>query len=98
MAMVSSLIGYTLLKVKYAGMINIIADRMVQPEFLQWRCTLEDVIASLEPLLLDKDARNAQIEALSAITDRLRHPDRLSSEVAAEAVLEYVQNAGIRLR
>ena len=98
MAMVSSLIGYTLLKVKYAGMINIIADRMVQPEFLQWRCTLEDVIASLEPLLLDKDARNAQIEALSAITDRLRHPDRLPSEVAAEAVLEYVQNAGIRLR
>lgn len=90
MAWLSSLIGYMLLKVKYASMINIIADRAIQPEFLQWRCKLETVVETIGPLLLDDQARQAQMRELEGITDRLRHPSQLPSQVAAEVILSYL--------
>ncbi len=90
MAWLSSLIGYMLLKVKYASMINIIADRAIQPEFLQWRCKLETVVETIGPLLLDEQTRQAQLRELEDVTDRLKHPDKSPSQAAAQVVLNYL--------
>ena len=90
MAWLTGLVGFMLIKIKYASMINLMADRAIQPEFLHWRCKLEDVLTAIEPLLLDETAAKAQIEALETVVKRLQHPDGLPSEVAAKIVQRYL--------
>jgi lipid-A-disaccharide synthase len=77
------------LKIKYASMINIIADRLIQPEFLQREMTSEGIERELSFLLNDPTAREAQIAAVEPILDRLQHPGETPSNRAAEVILGY---------
>ncbi len=49
-----------------AILTNLVLDENVVPEFLQERCTAENLAAALIPLLTDSDARRAQIGGVFA--------------------------------
>ena len=81
-------IAKRLVKVRFASIPNILLDRQVQPELIQWDCTPEAVVAALTPLLEDSAARAAQLAAYRQVVACLTPEDgRSPSERAAEEVL-----------
>jgi lipid-A-disaccharide synthase len=76
-----------LARVRFASLVNLLAERQVAPEYLQDRATPEALAAALEALLVDPAAAAAQRAAFRGVLDRLHPPDRTPSEAAAEAVL-----------
>jgi lipid-A-disaccharide synthase len=72
---------------KYAGLPNVILDRPLVPELLQYDCTPERLVAELSRLLDDPAARRAQLDGGTEIR-RLLSPVAMSpSEAAADVVL-----------
>jgi lipid-A-disaccharide synthase len=76
-----------LVRVRYASILNLIADRAVVPELIHDTCTPEQMAATLQPLLLDRAAADAQRAAFAPLLAALRAPEGMPSEAAAEAVL-----------
>lgn len=75
--------------VKSVVLANLILGENVVPEFLQTRCTPQNLAPALAPLLDDPAARQRQIDAF----DRLEHllaVEGKPSERAARAVLELL--------
>lgn len=56
------------------AMVNLIAGKRVVPELLQEQFTAANIVAALKPLLEDGPAREAQIEALAEVRQRLQSP------------------------
>jgi lipid-A-disaccharide synthase len=81
-------------KVRYASILNLIADRAVIPELIQQDCTPGKLAATLAPLLTDPAAADAQRAALRPLLAALRPPTGLPSEAAAAAVLSLLDGAG----
>jgi lipid-A-disaccharide synthase len=77
-------------KVRFASLINIIADREVVPELIQADATPDRVAAALRPLLTDPAQAAAQRAASHAVLDSLRPGALRPSEAAAAAVLELL--------
>ena len=73
-----------------AALPNLIADRVVVPEFINDFVRPGLIARQLEALLGDTEARRWQLQGLDMVSERMR-TDRPSSEVAAEAVLELLQ-------
>jgi lipid-A-disaccharide synthase len=81
-------IAKRLIKLRFVSIPNILLDRQVQPELIQWDCTPEAVVAALTPLLEDSAARAAQLAAYRQVVACLTPEDgRSPSERAAEEVL-----------
>ena len=81
-------IAKRLVKIRFVSLPNILLDRLVQPELIQWDCTPEAIVAALTPLLDDPQARAAQLAAYRQVVVRLTPEDgRSPSERAAEEVL-----------
>ncbi|MGD0865753.1 MAG: hypothetical protein ABSA49_09370 [Rhizomicrobium sp.] len=87
-------LGKPFVSVKFATLVNIILDREAVPEFIQGRCTGQNLADALIPLLRDTPARRKQIEDLDAATDELGVGHELPSLRAARALLEFVRKAG----
>lgn len=87
---VSAAVVRRLLKVRYATLANIIADRMVVPEFLQERCRPDLIAEAVESLLLNPAARARQVEEVSLALGRLGGDDPPPSHRAARAVLDAI--------
>jgi lipid-A-disaccharide synthase len=75
------------IRIRYASILNLIADREVIPELIQQDCTPQRLAAALSPLLLDPAAAEAQRAATRPLLASLRPPEGLPSDAAAEAVL-----------
>lgn len=60
-----------LLRTPYAGLVNILSQREVMPEFLQENCRAERIAPALQQLLTDPAARQAQTDVCAAITQQL---------------------------
>jgi lipid-A-disaccharide synthase len=91
---ITAAIARRLVKVRYAALVNLLADREVVPELIQQACTPERLATVLETLLTDQDAADAQRAAFHAVLDSLRPPGELSpSDAAAAAVLELLDQA-----
>jgi lipid-A-disaccharide synthase len=73
--------------IRYASILNLIADREVIPELIQQDCTPQRLAATLAPLLLDPAAAEAQRAGYRPLLAALRPPEGLPSAAAAEAVL-----------
>lgn len=87
---VTAAIARRLVTVRYASLLNLLAEREIVPELIQQDCTPDRLAAALRPLLTDPDAAAAQREATRAVLDQLRPPHGLPSEAAADAVLNLI--------
>jgi len=83
----SAAIAKRLVTVRYASVINLLAEREVIPELIQQACTPERLAAAMQTLLNDSTAAQAQRTACSEALALLRAPDEIPSEAAATAVL-----------
>lgn len=86
-------IGRRLTNLNSMTLPNMIAGETVMPEFLAVGSTAKatkQVIAALDRLLGDPDARAAQAEKLQALADRYAQPG--ASQRAAQAILNVIED------
>ncbi len=79
-------IGHRLIKVKYASLVNLVADREVVPELLQNEATPARIARALKPMLADRKYRAAMREELRQVVAGLGEPG--ASGRAAAIALE----------
>ena len=77
--------------VKYASLVNLLADREVVPELLQEECTAEAVAEKVGTLLGSPEARAAQQEGFAEVLHVLGDADPPPSERAAQVVLDLIE-------
>ena len=87
---VSAAIARRLIKVKYAALVNLLAEREVVPEFLQDRCTPKLLEAALAQVLGDGETAAAQRMAFRDIAAGLAPDGMAPSHAAAQAVLGLI--------
>lgn len=78
-------LGRRLVHIRHIGMLNIIADRRICPEFLQAEAHPENLQRAVRPLLEDSPPRRAMLADLAAVREQLGPGG--ASERAAEALL-----------
>ena len=86
---VNYLIMKSLVKVKFANIINIINKREVIPELLQNECNAKEIYKSTVYFLKNPKFAQNQVEECSKTLDRIR-PVSSSSEEAAKVLNEYL--------
>ena len=77
-------------KVRYASVLNLLAEREIIPEMIQQDCTPDRLGPALTRLLTDPAAAAAQCAACRDELEKLRPPHGLPSEAAADAVVELL--------
>jgi lipid-A-disaccharide synthase len=82
-----------LVRVRFAGLVNILLDREVVPEFIQENCRPEPIAQALLGLLRDPAARERQRAGQREAIDRLG-PERQPSERAADILLALLAERG----
>jgi lipid-A-disaccharide synthase len=83
-----------LFKAKYATLMNVAANAEVAPEFLQTRCTAENIAAAAAPLLDDKNARADQVRRQNEALALMGRGGRPAAEIAADAILGVMKKGG----
>ncbi|HET7879812.1 MAG TPA: lipid-A-disaccharide synthase, partial [Acetobacteraceae bacterium] len=83
-------IARRLIKVQYAALVNLLAQREVVPELIQEACTPDRLAAAIRQLLDDAAAADRQRAGFHEVLARLRPPVGLPSDAAAAAVLELL--------
>ncbi|WDI31044.1 lipid-A-disaccharide synthase [Hyphococcus flavus] len=79
----------------YASLINITAQEMVIPEFVQRRFSVPDVTESLLNLLQSDDARRFQKHRFPALIDSLAGDGQPAEDVAANTIIDWVKRKSI---
>ena len=77
--------------VKYLGMPNLLADKEVVPEFIQYRAKPNAIVKALQPLIENENARERMISEFDAMVPQLG--DIGASERAARAIIEEIESA-----
>ena len=89
----TALIGRALIRKRRFCPVNILLDRQVVPELIQGDCRPGPLAQALRPLLIDEEARAAQLAAFRELADKLGGGGRPSLR-AAETVRRVVREAG----
>jgi lipid-A-disaccharide synthase len=84
---VTAMIVRRLVRVPFASLVNLLAEREVVPEYIQERVTDAALAGALERLLTDPAAVAAQRAGYAEVLAKLHPPGLSPSEAAAEAVL-----------
>ena len=79
------------IKIKYASIINLLLDRPVIPELLQYESRPDRLATELHRLLTDPDAVAAQRDGCAQALAMLRPPGGVPSESAADVVLSMLE-------
>jgi len=82
--------AFNIMKAPYISLVNIAADEMLVPEFVQTRCRGGLLAAEVSALLDDPKRRERLHSELAAATDKLRGEGD-ASENAAQTVFELTQ-------
>lgn len=77
-----------LIKIKYACLINIIADKEIIPEFIQFNCRSTLITSKLEELLLSPQKSQAQIVESQAVLRHLGLKSNQTPSLAAAKIIE----------
>ncbi len=80
-----------LFKSKYASLMNVAADAEVAPEFIQTRCTPENIAAAAAPLLDSVDARDDQVRAQDGALAKMGRGGTPAADIAADTVLRLIE-------
>ena len=78
-----------LLKVPSVVLTNLIAGHNIYPEYLQEDCTPDKLATALAALLNDTPERQAQLDALADIPEKMRGPGDSPSFAATQVVLRH---------
>lgn len=84
----SARLARRLITVKYVAMPNLILDRPLVPEFLQWDCDPAKIAAAVDGLLAQPAIRSAQKAGLAQVARALGAGEAPPSMRAARAILE----------
>ena len=74
-----------LVKVKFANIINIAANKEIIPELLQSKCNSQNIFNTVDRLLKDKNSLNKQVAEAQKIIDKFR--TNKSSQIASSVLL-----------
>ena len=74
-----------LVKVKFANIINIAANKEIIPELLQSKCNSKNIFNAVNNLLANKNSLNEQVMKTQEIIDKFR--TNKSSEIASSVLL-----------
>lgn len=66
-AALTAWLGRKLIRVRWLGMVNLVANRALCPEFIQQDTRPEAMADALEPLIADTPARQAQLDGLNEV-------------------------------
>ena len=75
-----------LVKVKFANIINIAANKEIIPELLQSKCNSKNIFNTVNNLLKDKNSLNEQVVKTQHILEKFR--TNKSSEIASSILLD----------
>ncbi len=81
-----------LVRVPFASLVNLLADRAVVPEYLQQDATPEALAEGLAGLLLDPAPAAAQRAGFGEMLSKLRPAEGLPSAAAAAVVLRTIED------
>ncbi|MDA7750522.1 lipid-A-disaccharide synthase, partial [Candidatus Pelagibacter sp.] len=87
--MINYLIMKSLVKVKFANIINIINNKEVIPELLQGECNAKEIFNSVNYLLNHPDLLKLQLDEVDKTINDIK-PDILSSEKASNILADYL--------
>ena len=84
------LIVKTLIKVKFANIINIAANEEVIPELLQSKCNAKNIYNSVNYFINNPNKMKEQITKTQFILEKLKSP-LPSAEIASKILIKYLQ-------
>ena len=87
--MINYLIMKSLVKVKFANIINIINNKEVIPELLQDKCNAKEIFNSVNYLLNHSDLIKLQLHEIEKTINEIKS-DTISSDKAASILLQYL--------
>jgi len=90
----TNLAAKLLVKVRFANLINLLADREIIPEFVLSHCRPELIAECGNKLLSSLELAHKQTDEARQVMQRLRLPDILPSERAAQIVAEMAGTTG----
>lgn len=76
------------IKIRFANLINLLADREIIPEFVLDNCRAKPIAECADKLLDDPASAREQVEEAREIMKKLQLPGILPSDRAAEIVIE----------
>ena len=88
MSMINFFIVKMLVKVKFANIINIVADEEIIPELLQSKCNSKNIYNTVDKLLSDKQALAKQVTKFQGIISNFK--TEKSSEIASSVLLNHL--------
>jgi lipid-A-disaccharide synthase len=88
-SMINYLIMKSLVKVKFANIINIINNKEIIPELLQGECNAKEIFNSVNYLLSHPDLLKTQLNSINKTINDIKS-DTLSSEKAANILSQYL--------
>lgn len=86
-------IAQRLVKVRYAALVNLLAQRKVVPELIQQACTPDNLAAEVRTLLDDPAVAGAQRAACRDVLASLSPPAGTPSTAAAAVVLDLLDQS-----
>lgn len=81
-------LGRRLIKVKYASLVNLVADKEIVPELLQRDALPEKICKTVENLLVNEESRKNMFTGLAEVRERLGRPG--ASDQAAKLALGLI--------
>ena len=90
----SAAIARRLIKVRYASLVNLLADAPIVPEYLQGNCTVDRLVPAVERLLTDPEAAATQRRDAGRSVAELGFDGSPPSHRAADAVLAIMRGSG----
>ncbi|WP_120496081.1 lipid-A-disaccharide synthase [Kiloniella sp. EL199] len=91
-APVTAFLAKFFLKIKYASLANILLDREVQPELIQEKCNVPNLVERLSSLFHDKGKREEQIAGYIQSVAMLKAGNDMPSTKAAKTILSVIAN------
>jgi len=91
-AWVTYLAARLVVRIKYLGMPNVLADRDIVPEFIQHKAQSRAIVAAVTRLLTDKSERARMLADFAGVAQKLGRGE--AGENAADAVITELRRAG----
>ena len=92
----SYFIAKIFVKVNYANILNILENRFIIPEFLQFECQPKNIVKELFKLLKDKNYAIKQIKEANKSLIKLKLKNKKPSVVAANEIINETKNLSLK--